>query len=103
MFAARRIQQGPKIKIHQIIGVHIGSKNDVAPFPAIPAVRAASRYKFFPPKTDTSVSAIPGFCVNSDSINEHGRSTFNVWRLTFEVPVMAWAVRFQRSKAVRDT
>jgi hypothetical protein len=51
--------------------VHVGPKNDVAPLPAVPTVRAASGHEFFAPKTDAPISAIPGFCVNSDPIDEH--------------------------------
>jgi hypothetical protein len=58
----------------------VGPKNDVAPSPTIPAIRAASRDKFLTSKADASISAIPGLGVNSDPVNEHGvqRSTFSI-------------------------
>jgi hypothetical protein len=51
--------------------MHVGPKNDVAPLSAIPAIWSASWHKLFPPKTDTSVSAVAGFCMDSDLIDEH--------------------------------
>jgi hypothetical protein len=70
--AARRLQQRLIKKLDQVVGVHVGPKNDVAPLPAVPTVRAASGHEFFAPKTDAPISAIPGFCMNSDPIDEHG-------------------------------
>ena len=52
--------------------MHVGPKNDVAPLSAVPAIWSASWHKLFPPKTDTSVSAVAGFCMDSDLIDEHG-------------------------------
>jgi hypothetical protein len=79
VFAARGFQQRPVIKLHQVVGMDIGPKNNVAPSPTIPTIRAASRHKFFPPKTDAPISAIPGLGVNSNPVNEHGvqRSAFS--------------------------
>jgi hypothetical protein len=79
----------------------VSPKNDVAPSSTIPAIRATSRHKLFPPKTDAPVSAIPGLSVNSDSVNEHGvgRSAFGVRRSAFGVRRSAFSV--QRSAFVQ--
>jgi hypothetical protein len=72
MFATGRPQKRLIIKGHQIVGVHIGPKNDVTPFPAVPTIRATSRDKLLPSKTDAPIAAIPGFCMNPDPIDEQG-------------------------------
>src|SRR5271165_1507385 len=72
VFAPGRLQQWLVIKIHEIVGMHICPKNDVAPPAAVPSIWAASRHKLFPSKTDTPVSAITGFCMDSDLVDEHG-------------------------------
>src|SRR5271157_4032090 len=73
VFAPGRLQQWLVVEIHEIVGMHIRPKNDVAPLAAVPSLWAASRHKLFPSKTDTPVSAITGFCMDSDLIDEHGR------------------------------
>jgi hypothetical protein len=61
-------------KIGERVGMKIGAENHIPTPPAIAAIRAATRHKLFPAKTDAATPAAAGLRKNSDSINEHGVS-----------------------------
>jgi len=74
-------------KIRKIIGVDIGPEDHIPAAPAIAAIRAAARDKFFAPKTDAPPPAIPGLGKNFYSVDKHLGNPGNLRGALRKVPL----------------
>jgi hypothetical protein len=66
-----RLDQGLVEKTREIIGMLIGTENDVSACPAITAIGTTARDKLLASKTDAAAAAIPRFRRYPDPIDEH--------------------------------
>ena len=68
-------------EIGEVIGVLVGTENDISAAPAIAPIRSSFGNKFFAAKTYASTPTLAGLGKNSDPIHEHRVRTIS--RLRF--------------------
>src|SRR6476660_3839693 len=59
-------------EVGQMVGMLIGSEDNVATPPAVASIRSALGHKFLTSKADTPPPAFSGLCKNFDAIDKHG-------------------------------
>ena len=58
-------------QVRQIVGVNVSAQNNIPSTPAIAAVGAAFRDKFFASKTDAAATAVTSVRHDPDPVDEH--------------------------------
>jgi hypothetical protein len=67
------------LEVDQVVLVVVAAQDDVAPLPAVAAVRAAPRLVFFAAKADAAAPSVAGPCLDDGFVDEHWRCA--QWRV----------------------
>ena len=73
MLAALGVELRVEAVVDEGVGVRAGDDEDRAAVAAVAAARAAARDELLAAERQAAVSAVAGYDVNVDFVNEHGR------------------------------